>query len=34
MHLLEIKNLSKSYDGKQVVAGVDMLVKRGEIVGS
>jgi len=33
MHLLEIKNLSKSYDGKQVVAGVDMLVKRGEIVG-
>jgi lipopolysaccharide export system ATP-binding protein len=33
MHLLEIKNLSKSYDGKLVVKGVDMLVKRGEIVG-
>jgi lipopolysaccharide export system ATP-binding protein len=25
--------LSKSYDGRQVVKGVDMLVKRGEIVG-
>jgi len=33
MHLLEIKGLSKSYDGKQVVKGVDILVKRGEIVG-
>jgi len=33
MHLLEIKELSKSYDGRQVVKGVDMLVKRGEIVG-
>ncbi|RJP29712.1 MAG: LPS export ABC transporter ATP-binding protein [Candidatus Omnitrophota bacterium] len=33
MHLLEIKNLSKSYDGRQVVKGVDILVKRGEIVG-
>ena len=33
MHLLEIKGLSKSYDGRQVVKGVDMLVKRGEIVG-
>jgi lipopolysaccharide export system ATP-binding protein len=33
MHLLEIKGLAKSYDGKKVVAGIDMLVKRGEIVG-
>lgn len=33
MHLLEIKGLSKSYDGREVVKGVDVLVKRGEIVG-
>lgn len=33
MHLLEIKGLSKAYGGRQVVSGVDMLVKRGEIVG-
>lgn len=33
MHLLEIKGLSKSYDGRQVVKGVDIQVKRGEIVG-
>jgi lipopolysaccharide export system ATP-binding protein len=33
MHLLEIKELSKSYDGREVVKGVDMLVKRGEIIG-
>jgi len=33
MHLLEIKELSKSYDGREVVKGVDMIVKRGEIVG-
>ncbi|MEW6075674.1 MAG: LPS export ABC transporter ATP-binding protein [Candidatus Omnitrophota bacterium] len=33
MHLLEIKGLTKSYDGKEVVKGVDMTVKRGEIVG-
>ncbi|MBL7151175.1 MAG: LPS export ABC transporter ATP-binding protein [Candidatus Omnitrophica bacterium] len=33
MHLLEVKGLSKSYDGKEVVRGVDILVKRGEIVG-
>lgn len=33
MHLLEISGLTKSYDGRQVVKGVDMLVKRGEIVG-
>ena len=33
MHLLEIEGLSKSYDGREVVKGVDVLVKRGEIVG-
>jgi lipopolysaccharide export system ATP-binding protein len=33
MHLLETKDLCKSYDGRQVVKGVDILVKRGEIVG-
>jgi lipopolysaccharide export system ATP-binding protein len=33
MHLLEIKDLSKSYDAKPVVKNVNMLVKRGEIVG-
>jgi lipopolysaccharide export system ATP-binding protein len=33
MHLLEIKGLSKSYGGREVVKGVDILVKRGEIVG-
>jgi len=33
MHLLEIKGLSKSYDGREVVKGVDLFVKRGEIVG-
>jgi lipopolysaccharide export system ATP-binding protein len=33
MHLLEIKGLSKSYDGREVVKGVDLLVRRGEIVG-
>ncbi|MCG8431748.1 MAG: LPS export ABC transporter ATP-binding protein [Candidatus Omnitrophica bacterium] len=33
MHLLETKGLTKSYDGREVVKGVDMLVKRGEIVG-
>jgi lipopolysaccharide export system ATP-binding protein len=33
MHLLETKGLSKSYNGRQVVKGVDILVKRGEIVG-
>jgi len=30
---LEIRDLSKSYDGRQVVKGVDIEVKRGEIVG-
>jgi len=33
VHLLEIKGLAKSYDGREVVKGVDILVKRGEIVG-
>ena len=33
MHLLEIKGLAKSYDGREVVKGVDIEVKRGEIVG-
>jgi len=33
MHLLETKSLAKSYDGREVVRGVDILVKRGEIVG-
>ncbi len=33
MHLLEIKGLHKAYDGRPVVRGVDILVKRGEIVG-
>jgi len=33
MHLLEISGLAKSYDGREVVKGVDILVKRGEIVG-
>ncbi len=33
MHLLEIKGLAKSYDGKEVVRGVDLVVKRGEIIG-
>jgi len=33
MHLLEIKGISKSYDGREVVKSVDLVVKRGEIVG-
>jgi lipopolysaccharide export system ATP-binding protein len=33
MHLLETKGLVKSYNGRQVVAGVDILVRRQEIVG-
>ncbi len=33
MHLLEIKDLSKSYNAREVVCGVNILVKRGEIVG-
>ncbi len=33
MHLLEVKNLSKAYGGREVVRGVDLVVKRGEIVG-
>jgi len=33
MRLLETKDLSKSYDGREVVRGVDIVIKRGEIVG-
>jgi len=33
MQLLETKGLAKSYDGREVVKGVDITVKRGEIVG-
>jgi lipopolysaccharide export system ATP-binding protein len=33
MHLLETKGLSKSYSSRQVVKGVDLVVKRGEITG-
>jgi len=33
MRLLETKELCKSYDSKQVVKGVDIVVKRGEVVG-
>jgi len=33
MHLLEIRGLTKTYNGRTVVKGLDLLVKRGEIVG-
>ena len=33
MHLLEIKSLAKSYDGRQVVKNVNIEVRRQEIVG-
>ena len=33
MTLLEVENLSKSYNGKKVVNGVSFSIKRGEIVG-
>ncbi|OGX16429.1 MAG: LPS export ABC transporter ATP-binding protein [Omnitrophica WOR_2 bacterium RBG_13_41_10] len=33
MRLLEIKGLCKSYDGRQIVKEVDLVVKRAEIVG-
>ncbi|MFA5092653.1 MAG: LPS export ABC transporter ATP-binding protein [Candidatus Omnitrophota bacterium] len=33
MQLLETKGLAKVYDGRMVVKGVDITVKRGEIVG-
>jgi lipopolysaccharide export system ATP-binding protein len=33
MHLLETKNLVKEYGGRRVVDGVDINVKRGEVVG-
>ncbi len=32
-HLLEIEGLVKSYDGKRVVDGVTIRIKRGEVVG-
>jgi len=33
MHLLETEGLSKSYNGREVVKGVNLVVKRGEITG-
>ncbi len=33
MRILEVKDLSKSYNGKKVVRGIDITVKRGEVVG-
>lgn len=33
MHLLEIRNLVKTYGGRRVVDGVDLAIKHGEIVG-
>jgi len=33
MHLLKIKDLVKTYGGRRVVDGVDLIVQRGEIVG-
>ena len=33
MHLLETKGLTKKYGGRRVVDGVDITVKRGEVVG-
>src|SRR3989338_2239691 len=33
MHLLETKGLEKAYNCRSVVCGVDLIVKRGEIVG-
>ncbi|MFH1768733.1 MAG: LPS export ABC transporter ATP-binding protein [Candidatus Omnitrophota bacterium] len=33
MRILEVKNLLKSYGGKAVVKGVDITVRRGEVVG-
>lgn len=33
MRLLETKGLCKSYDGREVVKSVDIVIKRGEIVG-
>lgn len=33
MYLLETKGLEKSYSARKVVCGVDILVKRGEVVG-
>ena len=33
MKILEIRNIFKSYNGRQVVGGVDLSVRRGEVVG-
>ncbi len=33
MKILQVKGLCKSYNGKNIVKGVDIVVKRGEIVG-
>ena len=33
MNLLEIKNVSKSFDGNKIIDGVSLSVKRGKIVG-
>jgi lipopolysaccharide export system ATP-binding protein len=33
MKILEVNNISKSYKGKEVVKGVDLSIKRGEVVG-
>jgi len=32
-HLLEVRDLVKSYDGKRIVDGVDLKIKKGEVVG-
>lgn len=33
MRLLEVRNLTKSYGGRQIVKGISLFVKRGEVVG-
>ena len=33
MELLEIKNLSNSFDGKEVLKGADLCISSGKIVG-
>ncbi len=33
MHLLEVRNIAKSYDGRRVVDGAELRVRKGEIVG-
>ena len=32
-HIIEVKNLVKTYEGKKVVDGVSFFVKKGEIFG-